>query len=137
MTNLQTTTDDYSEIDIYGSQECYEMVMDVLYDYSEDHSTLHKSYRNALELVRRAVWRNYGEATYLKFEEEIRHELFNELVSFTEYSAIENLRDGYEYEGGIRKFHECELESFKALDCLYANCVDLSSKEFRGDQNVH
>ena len=137
MTNLQTTTDDYSEIDIYGSQECYEMVMDVLYDYSEDHSTLHKSYRNALELVRRAVWRNYGEATYLKFEEEIRHELFNELVSFTKHLAIESLRYWYEYEGGIREFYESELEHFLALDCLYANYVDLSSKEIGGDENVH
>ena len=137
MTNLKTTIDDYSEIDIYGSQECYEMVMDVAYDYSEDHLTLHKSYRKALELIRRAVWRNYGEATYLKFEEEIRHELFNELVSFTEHSAIESLRYWYEYEGGIRKFHEIELESFEALDCLYANCVDLSAKEIGGDDNVH
>jgi hypothetical protein len=137
MTILKAAADDYSEIDIYGSQECYEMVMDVLYDYSEDHLTLHKSYRNSLELVRRAVWRNYGEATYLKYEEEIRHELFHELVSFTEFLAIENLRYWYEFEGGIRKFHEIELELFEALDCLYANCVDLSSKEIGGDDNVH
>lgn len=137
MENLQTTTGDYSEIDIYGSQEYYGMVMDILYDYSEDHLTLHKSYGNALELVRRAVWRNYGEDTYLKFEEEIRHELFHELVSFTEFLAIENLRYWYEFEGGIREFHEIELELFEALDCLYANYVDLSSKEIGGDTNVH
>ena len=137
MTNLQTTTDDYSEIDIYGSQECYEMVMDVLYDYSEDHSTLHKSYRNALELVRRAVWRNYGEATYLKFEEEIRHELFSQVVGYVNFSAFENLKYRSEFEGSIREFYEKELEPFLALDCLYDNCVDLSSNEIGGDDNAH
>ena len=137
MTNLQTTTDDYSEIDIYGSQECYEMVMDVLYDYSEDHSTLHKSYRNALELVRRAVWRNYGEATYLKFEEEIRHELFSQVVGYVNFSAFENLKYRSEFEGSIREFYEKELEPFLALDCLYDNCVDLSSNKIGGDDNAH
>ena len=137
MTNLKAVVDDYSEIDIYGSQEYYAMVMDVLYDYSEDHLTLHKSYRNALELVRRAVWQNYGEATYLKFEEEIRRELFSEVVSYTEFSAFENLKYHFEYEHSIREFYESALEPFLALDCLYANCVDLSSKEIGGDENVH
>lgn len=137
MTNPNTEVNDFNEIDIYGSQDYYDMVMDVLLDYNENHLSLHKSYRNALELTRRAVWRNYGEATYLKYENDIRHALYFEVVSYTEFSAVENMKWHFDYEDSIREFYEQELEAFKALDCLYANCVDIAVEGAGADESIH
>lgn len=137
MKSLQTTSESFDEIDIYGSDEYQDMVMDVLFDYSADHLSLHKSFNDALELVRRAVWRNYGEATYLKYEKDIRRELFDSVASYTEFAAIDNIKYHRDYECSIREFYEREMEPFLALDCLYVNCVDIESLEVREDDSVH
>lgn len=137
MTNTSTEVKDFNEIDIYGSQEYYDMVMEVLFHYSENHLSLHKSYRNALELVRRAVWRNYGEATYLKYEDEIRHALYGEVLEYTELSAVENLKHHFEYDCSIREFYEQEMAAFEALDCLYENCVKERVKGADNGEIIH
>lgn len=126
-----------NDIDIFGSQDYYEIVIDVLLNYNEDHLSLHKSFKNALELVRRAVWRNYGEATYLKYEDDIRHALFYELVEYVEMDAVENMKWNFEYENSIREFYESAMEPFLALDCLYANCVDIDPQEASEDDSIH
>lgn len=137
MTKLQTTINDFSEIDIYGSDDHQNMVMDVLLDYNEDHVSLHKSYRNALELVRREVLRNYGEATYLKYENEIRHELFGAVVSYVEFCAVDNMKYHFECEYSIREFYEQAMEPFLALDCLYANCVQENVEGAGENDSIH
>ena len=58
-------------------------------------------------------------------------------AAFINSTAFENLKYRSEFEGSIREFYEKELEPFLALDCLYDNCVDLSSNKIGGDDNAH
>ena len=88
---------------------------------------MQQAYLKAFELVRRHVWRNYGEKVYLEHEDAIKHELFFMLAEYIEFSANDRLMHIREYNDmGTREFLEMLLNPFKTLDWLFENYVDVS-----------
>ena len=122
-----TTVNEYDEIDIYGSEDGYFMIMDVLFEYDDSHESMYQAYFKALELIRREVWKNYGEKIYIQYEDDIKHELFFMLAEFIESSANESISRPWEYEDkSTREILEIELKPFETLDWLFENYVDVS-----------
>ena len=121
-----TTVNEYDEIDIYGSEDVYFMIMDVLCEHDDSHDSMYQGYLKALELIRREVWKNYGEKIYIQYEDEIKYELFFMLAEIIESSAYESISRPWEYEDkSAREILEMELEPFETLDWLFENYVDV------------
>jgi hypothetical protein len=137
MNKSTKAVNDYNEVDIFGSQDHFDMVCDALFDYGDTHESMHRAYLNALALVRKGVIQAYGETTYVKYEDDIKHELFFMLVEFVEDCAYEASIHRFDYEFSIREFLERELEPFEALDCLYANYVEVFKRPDLESLNVH
>jgi hypothetical protein len=122
-----TTVNEYDEIDIYGSEDGYSIIIDTLFYHDDSYESMQQAYLKTFELVRRHVWRNYGEKVYLEHEDAIKHELFFMLAEYIEFSANDRLMHIREYNDmGTREFLEMLLNPFKTLDWLFENYVDVS-----------
>ena len=125
MNKKTTVVSSYEDVDIYGSEENYSVIIEMLFDYGDSHESMRRRYLNALELVRRQVWRSYGEPTFLAYEDDIKHELFFELVECVEMSTDDVLRHHWDYYMTHREFLEMAMQPYGALDCLFENVVEV------------